>query len=72
MAAPQFISEVGTFETIDLSPLPNLKCTLCSTNPPTFKFRQGTDGYCCLPCTCRLLAEMAQRGIDQWIGLAKP
>jgi len=72
MAAPRFISEVGTFETINLSPLPNLKCTLCSTNPPAFKVRQAADGYCCLPCACRLLAEMAQRGIDQWIVLAKP
>lgn len=71
MAAREFVSEIGTFETIDLSPLPTLKCTLCSVNPPAFKFRQGTDGFCCLPCACRLLAEMAQRGIDQWLVPAK-
>ena len=66
MVIPVFTSESVTFETAHITTLP-VKCTSCGVNPPAFK--HGPNQACCLPCACRRLAEMAQRGIDQWINL---
>ena len=66
MASPEFISESLTFETVHLTSV-STKCTICGTNPPVFKSGHSEGGTCCLPCACRLLAEMAERGINQWI-----
>ena len=65
----KFISEAVTFETAQITSLP-AKCTTCGLNPPTFK--QGNSEASCLPCACRRLADMAQRGIDQSLAVALP
>jgi len=65
MASPDFISESVTFETLHLTAV-SARCIICGNNPPVFKPNQNGGAYC-LPCACRLLAEMAERSIDQWI-----
>jgi hypothetical protein len=68
MSSSQFAPETATFETIDLndSAVPK-SCGLCNTNPSVFaycfgEFANGArTGYCCTPCACRALMEMAER-----------
>lgn len=65
----QFTSETAIFETVDVNhPAVPRHCGLCKQNPPALAYRFGgfTDsnqtGYCCAPCACRHLVEMAERG----------
>ncbi len=40
------------------------ECAICHANLATLKCTGEMQGECCLPCACKMLAELAQRTVN--------